>query len=190
MDVIREHLALPSPRFRCHDVDQSAELTVELRNAQGRPATAKQLVQLARISGDAYPTLLPLYKGFDGLVFHAHGDTAGLAVASIRELKELNTDWRAWFDDAPVENLYDYQRHGFAFATVLHSGNYFVAYRGSIYYSDHDDASGSPWAVSLEDFFERALRDPVRFLDDAGCYTRYSDGQSDKQYIPISFEHA
>jgi hypothetical protein len=190
MDVIRQHIALTRPRFRCRDVDETTLITVDLQHGQGRPASAKQLARLAQLSGDAYATLVPLYRENDGLIFHAHGDTAGLVVATIRELKKLNADWRKWFKDVPVEELYDYQRHGFAFATIHQSGNYFVAYQGRIYYSDHDDAPAEPWSANLTAFFERALGDPVRFLEDAGCYTRYSDGRTDKQFIPISFEHA
>lgn len=191
MHAIKSHLALRKPRFICRDVEQSVRLTVDLKNSRGRPATKKRLAQLQRVAPpEAYPLLLPLYNEFDGLVFHQHGSTAGLVVATIPGLEQLNAEWGEWFAEAPATELHEYQRHGFAFATIAASGNYFIICSGGVYYSDHDGGDDGPWAPSLDAFFERALGDPVKFLNDAGCYTRYSDGRTRKQFIPISFEHA
>ena len=78
---------------------------------------------------------------------------------------------------------------GLAFATIATSANYFVVYNGKIYYSDHDGGDDRVWGENLELFFQRALSDPAQFLSDAGCYTRYSDGRTDRQFIPESFVH-
>lgn len=189
MQIINDHLKLARPRFLCRDVEERVKLTVDLENTIGQPASAKQLANLQRIAGAAFATLAPLYKEFNGLAFHRNGATAGLVVASIGDLKYLNTEWRDWFTDVPAEELYEYQRDGFAFATIACSGNYFVVSKDRIFYSDHDSGDDRPWADTLDGFFARALQDPARFLQEAGCYTRYSDGLTDKQYIPVSFYH-
>ena len=189
MRAIKEHTALLGPRFICRDVDKTTELVVELNNSLGSPATAEALAHLKRLAGSAYSILLPLYEQYDGVVFHEHAGIAGLVVATISELHEFNAEWRDWFEGVSDDELYDYQRDGFAFATIEGSGNYFVVSRGRIYYSDHDGGDDTPWADDLEGFFARALGDPAQFLDEVGCYTRYSDGVTDKQFIPVRFEH-
>lgn len=189
MQAIKEHTALARPRFICRDIGETAELVVELKNSLGPPATAEALATLETLAGSASPILRPLYEQYDGLVFHEHGGTAALVVAEIGKLHETNAEWREWFEGWPDDRLYEYQRDGFAFATIERSGNYFVLFKECIFYSDHDGGDDTPWAESLEAFFARALGDPVRLLSDAGSYTRYSDGLTDKQYIPVRFEY-
>ncbi len=189
MRAIREHLALQNPRFVCKDAYEVGELSVPLSNDVGAPASRLQLEQLRELAGPAFDTLAPLYEAFNGLGFHVNADTAGLFVAPIEQLAELNRDWREWFSDIAPADLYEFQRHGFAFATIVASANYFVVFRGRIYYSDHDGGDDAVWGEDLERFFSRALSDPPRFLYEAGCYTRYSDGETDAQLIPERFVH-
>jgi hypothetical protein len=60
--------------------------------------------------------------------------------------------------------------------------------RGKVCYSDSDGGNDAVWAKNLEAFFKRAPVDPCKFLD-AGCYTRYFDGKTDRQFIPETFLH-
>jgi hypothetical protein len=189
IEIIDRHLALRNPRFRCMDVDRTTPLVVALRHVRGDPATDEQLAALKELAGPAYEALVPMYRAFDGLVLHMNGDEAGLIVGAIELLEEFNHSWQAWHSDLDPSELFEFQKHGFAFATVAGSGNYFILHEGRVYYSDHDGGDDEPWADDLESFFVRALSDPVRFLDDAGCHTRYSDGETDAQYIPEHFEH-
>jgi len=189
MQSIRRHLALPNPRFVCTDAYDHGEWEVPLSNKAGGPAGCRALAKLRRIAGPAFVTLSPLYEQFNGLVFHCHGETAGLCVAPAADLEELNRDWRSWLVHEDPDQLYEFQRDGFAFATIEASANYFVVHRGQIYYSDHDGGDDELWGENLEAFFDRALSDPVRFLSDAGYYTRYDDGETDVQWIPRVFVH-
>jgi hypothetical protein len=188
MKALRDHLALKNPRFRCRDTSEQHSLVVDLTSTLNPPASAPALDDLKALAGAEYVFLAPLYKDFNGIFFHGHGETFGLVVAPIEELREMATDYRESFyvDEA---DLYPFQRDGVAFATIFQSGNYFVCYRGRIYYSDHDGGDDGVWGEDLESFFARALSDPPKFLLDVGCYTRYSDGATDRQFIPEEFLH-
>lgn len=189
MISIKEHLALVNPRFLCTDAYGEGLLEVPLASIAGRPARSRQLDLLRVMAGSEFPSLEALYRDFDGLTFHMNGDTAGLCVAPIKGLKSLNRSWRIWFSSIDSAELYDFQRSGFAFATIDASGNYFVVHGGRVYYSRHDDDDDDVWGESVEDFFRLALQDPANFLKRAGCYTRYSDGSSDTQWMPAEFVH-
>jgi hypothetical protein len=45
----------------------------------------------------------------------------------------------------------------------------------------------SPIAESFEEFLDSILADPADFLNHLGCYTRYSDGKTDIQWIPKEY---
>lgn len=190
MQVIREHLDLQAPRFVCRDAKKSRSVEVHLSNEVGGPCSAEQLDRLRELCESEFEALEPLYRDHNGLMFHINGVTAGLVVCPIEELDQFNSEWREWFDELEPDEFYDFQREGFAFATIASSGNYFVLHRGRVYYSDHDGGDDSVWGTSLQSFFERALSDPARFLDQAGCYTRYSDGEATDDLFPETFTHS
>jgi len=188
MHALRTHLALKNPRFRCRDVSGQHHLTVNLTSLAGAPATLRELEALRDFAGAQYAFLEPLYRELNGVTLHGHRDTFGLVVARVEQLPEFASDWKDSFYEEE-DDLYPFQREGIAFATIAHSGNYFAAHNGKIYYDDHDGGDDSVWGEDLESFFERALLEPAKFLYDAGCYTRYSDGKSDRQFIPEEFLH-
>jgi hypothetical protein len=188
MHALLTHLALRNPRFRCRDVSKEHHLTVNLSSSAGKPATPRELDALRAIAGAQYALLEPLYRHFNGLALHGHRDTFGLVVAPIEQLAEFASDWKdSFYVDEP--DLYPFQRRGIAFATIANSGNYFAAHDGKIYYDDHDGGDDTVWGNDLESFFERAVREPAKFLYDAGCYTRYFDGKTDRQFLPEEFLH-
>jgi hypothetical protein len=77
--------------------------------------------------------------------------------------------------------------------TVPHSGNYFVVpikgpSIGKVFYANHDGWYEKPFAKSFDDFVVRITKNPVKLLnDELGCYTRYSDGKTDLQWIPKKY---
>ncbi|MBL8755506.1 MAG: hypothetical protein JNK15_19555 [Planctomycetes bacterium] len=189
MHLISEHLRLRNPRFVCRD-NQQGTFIVPLRSEVGAPPSRAELRQLKSLSGSEFSALARFYSDFDGARFHVHGHTEGLCVASICSLEALNGEWREVVATmAEFSKPYPFQVSGVAFATIAASGNYFVMYKGRVYYSDHDGGDDAIWGQDLDDFFRRALSDPARFLFEAGCYTRYRDGHSSTQWIPEQFLH-
>lgn len=188
MKALLDHLALKNPRFHCRDTSEQHSLVVDLTSSVGEPATERELATLRSLAGSEYVFLEPLYRQSNGILLHGHGDTFGLVVAPIDELQEIAADCRESFyvDEA---DLYPFEREGVPFGTIFASGNYFLCYQGKVYYSDHDGGDDAVWGENLEAFFARALTDPAKFLLDVGCYTRYSDGASDRQFIPEQFVH-
>ncbi len=187
MKSIDLYLQQRDQRFYCKDNTETRELIVDLQNIVGEPATLDELRLLDRIARRESKHLAELYRTYNGLQLQINKKTIGLIITSIRNLKQLNKDWKDWFRHSPRRELYDYQREGFAFGEICHSGNYFVMYGGYVYYSSHDSADDEQWGYGLDVFFDRALSDPTRFLWEVGCYTRYSDGKTDVQYIPNKF---
>jgi hypothetical protein len=145
-------------------------LIVNLMSTAGKPAMARELKTLQKRAGKEYAVLEPLYREFNGVTLHAHGETSGLTGA-VKELPNFGSDAKVSFFEDEAD-LYPFQREGVPFATIATSGNYFVVHKGKVYYSDHDGGDDSVWGKDLEAFFTRALRDPATFLNDAGCYTR------------------
>src|SRR6185436_20072459 len=84
MKALRSHLALKNPRFECWDREKKHSLTVKLKSAVGKPATARELKSLQKVAAKEYAALEPLYREFNGLTLHMHRDTAGLAIPTIR----------------------------------------------------------------------------------------------------------
>ena len=82
-------------------------------------------------------------------------------------------------------------REGIAFGEIPHSANFFVVGvgedAGKVYYADHDDFRESPIAENLEELLDRIRSNPANFLYQCGCYTRYSDGKTDRQWIPKEY---
>lgn len=78
------------------------------------------------------------------------------------------------------------------FACVPQSGNYFVMpvdgpHAGKVYYVNHDGDGWyeSAFAQGFDDFIFRVITDPASLVsNELGCYTRYSDGKTDVQWIP------
>jgi hypothetical protein len=53
----------------------------------------------------------------------------------------------------------------------------------------HEDSGSArkPLARSFAALLDRIADDPAKFLREVGCYTRYSDGKTDTQWIPNEF---
>ncbi len=60
---------------------------------------------------------------------------------------------------------------------------------GEIVRIDHDRElrHSSSLARTLDDFLQLLCEKPARLLHDLGCYTRYADGVTDHQWIPIQY---
>jgi uncharacterized protein YuzB (UPF0349 family) len=52
------------------------------------------------------------------MVLYVCGDDAGIHFSSIEGLDEFNSEWRIWFEDMEEDELWEFQKHGVAFAEI------------------------------------------------------------------------
>lgn len=188
MDAFFEHLRDPSPGFRCYRPSRDEtqlEHQVHVQHFVGDPATDEDLAEIQRRLGPECDDMKALYSKCNGLLLYCQGEeTPGLALFPVEHWDDKNAERREWFEHWDEDDLYEFQKHGIAFGEVCFSGNYFVWYEGTIYYADHDGGDDTPLGDTLLHFLDRIVADPAKFLYDVGCYTRYSDGKTDEQWIP------
>ena len=119
---------------------------------------------------------------------------AGIAFFPIGEWAEKSSEMResllgmGWSE----ADMTDWLLLGIAFGEIPHSGNFFVLQptgenAGKIFYADHDAFEPEPIAGSFEEFLDSIVANPADFLYRRGCYTRYSDGKTDIQWIPKQY---
>ncbi|MCX6923665.1 MAG: hypothetical protein NT154_10730 [Verrucomicrobia bacterium] len=141
--------------------------------------------------------MVAFYEHHDGFVLYQHvlSDAAGIELLPVDQWGEATEDMRRYFHDLAEKPAID-QDHivtGVAVATVRHSGNYFVLpiqgpAGGKVFYANHDGWYDSAFADDFDGFLAHATREPVSLLnDELGCYTRYSDGKTDAQWIPEEY---
>jgi hypothetical protein len=183
MQKFLDHLRDSAPGFRCcrpGTPDDELEHDVRVEHDLGESASSDELAVLRQTLGAGCDEFETLYAQHNGMILYAYGDDAGVCIYPIAELDARNVDWREWFGELDDDELWDFQRHGVAFGEIIASGNYFVWWQGKVYYSDHDDGDDEPYGNSLSEFLDRIAHDPAKFLEDAGCYTRYGK----QQWIP------
>ncbi len=135
------------------------------------------------------------FSEHNGITFHRDtlSDAAGLQIHPIEDWNEITSLMREWYEFIDEEELdeagIDWLESGIAFAEVPHSGNYFVLAlegknAGKILYSDHDGLEYEPYADTFFAFLKKYLAAPEKEMYRLGCYTRYSDGKTNIQWIP------
>lgn len=141
--------------------------------------------------------VVAFYQRHNGFVLYRDtlSDAAGIELLPVEQWEEATEDMRSWFEhltDEP-ESDPDHIMTGVAIATVPYSGNYFVMpvegpNAGKIFYANHDGWYESAFADDFDGFLAHVTRQPPTLLaKEAGCYTRYSDGKTDAQWIPEEY---
>ncbi len=141
--------------------------------------------------------LAAFYERHDGFVLYKDtlSSAAGIELFSVDQWLAATEDMRSCFKhlaDDP-DNDPDHIVKGIAIGTVPESGNYFVLpidgpNAGKIFYADHDGWYESAFADDFDAFLKHVTEEPVRLLaEQVGCYTRYSDGETDLQWIPEEY---
>jgi hypothetical protein len=189
----------PQPGFRCFAAgDKSGpRFLATIRHILNAPASPASIAQIRQMLGHNAEQVEAFYQHDDGCVLYrdTKSDAAGIEFLPVAQWEEATDDMRDWFDhlaDEP-ENDPDHIVTGIAIATVPHSGNYFVMpvegpSAGKIFYADHDGWYESAFADDFTRFLSRVTREPVKLLaEDVGCYTRYSDGKTNSQWIPEEY---
>jgi hypothetical protein len=185
-----DFLNLKNTSFKCFksgDNNENLDFSVNVFNEVHEGAGHEDLALLQQLILEKGEEVFEFYKQFNGVKLFCNKDIAGVELFKVTELVGENEAWKEWFSERDENELYDFEKYGIAFGTVPRSGNYFVLYEGRVYYSDHDDVNESPLAESFSDFLLQIVKNPAEFLYTMGCYTRYSDGKSDSQWIPKEF---
>ncbi len=198
-DKLREMLSHTSPSFRCYyagDRTEQLGFTASVRHILGKPATVQALVQLDSQLGDAGVVIRDLYAMHDGMTLYCDtkSDAAGFELFQIADWPMQTAEMRESMEamGMDMDEMPGWFSSGVVVGQIPHSANYFVIgttddESGKIFYMDHDDFIEGPIAENAESLIAVLLGDPAQFLYDRGCYTRYSDGKTDRQWIPKQY---
>jgi hypothetical protein len=197
--AIEEFARAPAPGFRCYASQKPGgpRFLARIQHILHPPASPDSIAQIRESLGEHAAMVIAFFECHDGFVLYRDtlSDAAGIELLPVDLWPSATEDLRSWFEhlaDDP-ENDPDHILTGIAIATVPESGNYFVMpvegpAAGKVFYADHDGWYESAFAENFEDFLARVTRDPVQLLaEDVGCYTRYSDGKTDAQWIPEDY---
>lgn len=162
----------------------------------GPPASGSSLAAVTKLCGDTSPVLKRFVELHDGVLLYrdSKSDAAGIEFfkaaqwqSRTEEMRESMTAMGFEVDDMP-----DWFHRGIVFGEIPHSGNYFLiqpdgAEVGQVFYCDHDDFKTEAIAASFGALLNMIVDDPPGFLYQCGCFTRYSDGKTDIQWIPKEY---
>jgi len=188
-DFLR-HINLKNQKFGCYlnsDDSETLTLTVDIQNELNNSASENEISILKQLIPDNNIEIIEFYKLFNGITLYCNGDTSGLQFYPINSLVNLNEEWKEGHLEFEDDELYEYQKGGVAFGDISHSGNYFVFFDGKVFYDDHDGGDDTPVGETFNEFLSKIVTNPADFLYEMGCYTRYSDGKTNGQYIPKRF---
>lgn len=192
------HLLDPAPGFRCFasgDRSEQLDFLAAVENVVGQPGSAKVMASVTPLCSDV-PGLKHFVEHHDGVLLYrdTKSDAAGIAFHGAQDWPSRTEEMRESMAAMGFEEggMPDWFHRGLVFGEIPHSGNYFViqlrgADAGRVYYCDHDDFRTEPLAESFEDFLALVVTTPAEFMYQCGCYTRYSDGKSDIQWIPKEY---
>ena len=161
------------------------------------PASSESIDRVRQMLGSHADKVAAFYERHDGFVLYRDtlSEAAGIELLPVEQWAGATDDMRDWFDHLAEEpeNDPDHILTGIAIATVPHSGNYFVMpvegpSAAKIFYADHDGWYESAFADDFDGFLAHVTREPHKLLaEEVGCYTRYSDGKTDAQWIPEEY---
>jgi hypothetical protein len=204
----------PAPGFRCFAAgDESERLAfmARVRHVVGKPGMSSAMGFVNEKIGSVSPTFSQFYELHDGVALYRDAmtlpfwrklfkpadllcDAEGMRFFRIDEWESQAKAMRDfWLDeDSDLNDMPEWFYRGIVFGEIPQSANYFVLETmgesaGAIYYCDHDYFSTEPFAESFDAFLGRIVDDPPKFLYETGCYARYNDGRTAKQWIPKEY---
>ena len=188
----------PAPGFQCYQAGETGrEFVARIRHHTNPPASAESLSKIIELLGPGVDALLEFYERYDGAILYTDvlSDAAGIELYPAREWSENTDEMREWYQYESYDEEDDPYClvSGVAIGEVPHSRNYFVwpirgPEVGKIFYLNHEDWPEEPFAGDFHEFLLKISSDPASLLAKTlGCYTRYSDGQTDIQWIPREY---
>lgn len=201
-DRLRQMLGHASPAFRCYfagDRSENLGFTAHVRHSLGQPATSDALAQLDSQLGAAGSSLRQLFSLHDGMTLFrdTKSDDAGFELFPIADWRSKTAEMRETLEAMGVDlaDMPEWFNTAVVIGQVPESANYFVVgtagdSAGKLYYVDHDGFVEEPIAGDAEALMDSLVADPAQFMYDRGCYTRYSDGETNRQWIPKQYLNA
>jgi hypothetical protein len=190
MNDFLKHILDSNSSFDCFaagDKSETLAFTVNVYNKLNSGANDAELIELKKQLKEQYDQIEAFYKQHNGCKLYCHGKTCAIELFVIKNWKKNNKEWKQWFEDLEDE-ISDFQKEGIAFGEISDSDNYFIFYKGKVYYSDHDGGDDIPIGEDFNGFLSNIASDPAGFLMNTGYYTRYSDGETNKQWIPKIYQ--
>ena len=194
---LQELLAHPAPGFVCKGAGgaRSKKFLAKITHQVTGPASASTLSKLKRMIPTGSDQLLKFYASHDGLILYKDtiGDAEGVQLLAVENMDEGTNELREWLDTVEEADDHNKLKTAIAIGQVPHSGNYFAMpvegpNVGKVFYVDHDDWREEPFSESFDEFVSRIADSPAKLLsEDLGCYARYSDGETEIQWIPEEY---
>src|SRR5579871_1724144 len=190
MNEFLKHLADPLPGFECYasgDPNESLDFKTKVHHRLGKPASEKAIQKLEKTLGAGCGEVKQFYSTHDGVDIYVQARDEGISLFSVDQWDREKSRWKEGLSGLEEDELFDFQKGGTAIGEIRMSGNYIVWHEGKIYYDDHDGGDDTPLSETFFGLLDRIKSDPAKFLMDVGCYTRYCDGKTKKQWIPARY---
>ncbi|MBL8795169.1 MAG: SMI1/KNR4 family protein [Planctomycetia bacterium] len=193
------HLLDSAPGFRCFacgDPSEEPRFLARVINVVGKAGSMTAIAAVDTACSADAPALRRFVQRHDGVMLYQDekSDAAGIEFFKATEWQVRTKEMRESMIAMGFEenDMPEWFHKGVVFGEIPHSGNYFVVQpsgigAGRVFYCDHDDFQTEPLAESLEDLLSLIVKDPPGFLYQCGCFTRYSDGKTDIQWIPMAY---
>jgi hypothetical protein len=196
--TFERHIQAPSPAFlcsRCGDPDGTPTFIAEVEHRVGESASVADLELLRQTLGPGCGQAFEFYSQHDGITLYCdkRSHAAGIRFFPIGDWPRVTAEVRDDFRATGLDGMYGSLLEGTVIGEVCNSGNFFLYQtswrrRGRIYYLMHDPMYEKPPGFrSLAGLLADIMADPAVFLNAMGCYTRFSDGETDMQWIPERF---
>ena len=192
MKEFLNHITQPNPNFQCFDCNDESEalkFTVFVKHIINRPASESNLSKLQKLIDSGNEQIVEFYSKMNGIKMYCQNNQPKIELFPINQLKDKNEAWQYGYEDMDPEDLYDFQKEGIAIGKISQSGNYFIFHQQKIYYADHDGWEEIILGNSFYEFLNEMIKEPSKFMYDRGCYSRFEDGKTRKQWIPKEYRN-
>lgn len=188
----KQHLADPSPGFRCST--QPRRKIFLVRHKLAKKASAGQLQRLRVLLGPkASAQLVHFYRAHDGADLYRCGGNSAIRFFPISEWERKTVE--CFGDQDEVDDWgkrTNVVKKGVVFAEIPRSGNYFFLQTtgklaGAVFYANHDNVRRKPFAKSFDSFLDLIRLDPQKFISLTGGYLRYGTSGKDNVWIPEAY---
>jgi len=191
-----DFISQPNPKFRCKDTGWPEpgpkRFIAQLKHIYYEPAGSSQIELIQSYLGKSAKAFIEFFSKLNGAVLYAdtNSDAAGILIAPVEHWDNLTHHKDHWLmlgEDVPT-----WVKDSIAFGEIPNSGNFFLVivsgeHCGKIFFLDHDCLEYEIFANNFEEFIEKVITDPPGLLNKLGCNTRYSDGETETQWIPEAY---